>query len=165
MKSSVQLLVFILIFGSSVSELLGETVMMNSTYSCFALSNLTCIPRQTILTAVAGQSQNLLILPKAVDAGTCISSCASSLPVSAAIGNVNASIRFDSSLGVFILQWQDPNTYKIAGNTFLRAYIGGNEISNSPLSVSITAGPESLSNLLIFGAGSLGGQVNTSISL
>ena len=140
--------------------------IISSSFSCIAYSNLTCIPRQTSLSSIAGQSQFLLILPKRTgDGGVCDATCASSLPISASIGGVSGTYRFDSSLGVIILEWKDPATYKGSGITSLSAFVGTDEISNSPLSLSMSPGPESLDNLVVYGSGSTGGAVNSNISL
>ena len=140
--------------------------ILSPSFSCFSYPNSTCIPRQTVLYSVAGQSEYLLILPKRTgDAGPCVDTCAISSLVSAAIGNINASVAYDTTTGFFLLEWKEPYTYRVSGKTSLRAFIGGDEISNSPLSVTVSPGPESLTNLLIYGAGSSGGPVNSSISL
>ncbi len=140
--------------------------IISSSFSCIAYANLSCIPRQSLLTSMAGQSQYLMLLPKrTVDGGSCDSICANSLPISASIGGINGTYRFDTSLGVIIMEWKDPNTYKISGITSLRAYIGTEEVSNSPLPVAMSPGPESLENLVVYGPGSSGGTVNSNISL
>ena len=140
---------------------------ISSQFSCLSYpTNSTCIPRQTMLSSIAGQSQYMYILPKRNgDAGLCDSDCAVSIPVSAEMGGVNATAEFQASTGLILLTWKEPNTCKISGTTELRAFVAGEAISNSPLEISISPGPESLNNLLIYGAGSLGGQVNTNISL
>jgi hypothetical protein len=140
--------------------------IISASFSCIVYQNLTCIPRQILLTSIAGQSQYLMLLPKrAGDGGNCDAMCASSLSISASIGEVNGTYRFDPTLGVIIMEWKDPNTYKVSGITSLRAFVGSDEVSNSPLSVSMSPGPESLENLVVYGPGSNGGIVNTNISL
>ena len=135
-------------------------------FSCIAYSNLSCIPRQSLLTSKAGQSQYLMLLPKRTgDGGACDAICSSSLPLSASIGGVNGTYRFDSSLDVIIMEWKDPNTYKVSGITSLRAFVGTEEVSNSPLTISMSPGLESLDNLVVYGPGSNGGTVNSNISL
>lgn len=163
MNSFEKYLLITAIFNFSFASSLGAII--SSTYSCFALVNSTCIPHETTLNSVAGQSHYLQILPKGSDAGACSSPCAFSLVVTAVIGNVNASVRYNAGTGLIDLIWENPNTYNLAGKTLLRAYIGGQEISNSPLPVLISPGAESLNSLVISGAGSVGGQVNTSLSL
>jgi hypothetical protein len=155
-----RLLVVMLCTSSNVCDIIS------SSFSCIAYSNLTCIPRQSLLSSIAGQSQYLMLLPKrSGDGGGCDATCASSLPLSASIGGVNGTYRFDSSLGVIILEWKDPNTYKVSGITSLRAFVGTDEVSNSPLSVSMSPGPEALDHLVLYGPGSSGGTVNSNISL
>jgi hypothetical protein len=140
---------------------------ISSQFSCLSYpANATCIPRQMMLNSIAGQSQYMYILPRRTgDAGLCDSSCATSFPVSAEIGGINATVEFQASTGFILLTWKEPNTCKIAGTTELRAFVAGEEISNSPLTISVSPGSESLANLMIYGAGSVGGQVNTNISL
>jgi hypothetical protein len=153
------LLIFLLSIHPSLCNVISPS------FSCITYSNLTCIPRQSLLSFEAGQSQYIILLPRTGDGGVCNSVCASSLPLSASIGGVNGTYRFDSSLGVIILEWMDPNTYKVSGITSLRAFVGTDEVSNSPLIVSMSPGPESLDNLVVYGPGSSGGTVNTNISL
>ncbi len=148
-----------------VSPIFCKTISSSS--SCISYSNRTCIPRLSLLSSKAGQSQYLMLLPKSgpEEGGDCDAACAGSLPISASIGGVNCSYRYDSSSGMIILEWKDPNTYKVSGITSLRAFVATEEVSNSPLSVSMSPGPESLDNLIVYGLGSKGGTVNSNLSL
>ncbi len=148
---------------SCISPVSCDTLIISPEFSCISYSNKTCIPRQSLLSSKAGQSQYLTLNPKAAGGMDCDATCANALPVSASIGGVNGTYRYDS--GMIILEWKDPNTYKVSGITSLRAFVGTEEVSNSPLSILMSPGPESLDNLVVYGSGSTGGTVGSNISL